>query len=592
MNTQASALESFSRLAVLIFFANFGIFLAFWLGTKLIVEVLLLSMLIICLLILIGKKNQISNLAYAVTTFTKGYFFYLLPPVALFAYQFLHIFTYPDWSWDSLWYHSPAAATWSRELNIETVHEDSFANSYPGGMAILQAILWHYEPIAPSQLINLIILSILTVAATLLVTYLGLGVKSQFAFLLCSMALPTVFSQSLTAYTDTQFGFLVFISITLTSIYLNDNSKSILFYGSLAFAGLACFLKYQGIALLLIVLLVGNFVNTRNLWKGRINLRNFSKFFLLSTLFGFCSLGWLIRNAFVFQNPIYPFDFSLGPFVLAEGKIGSPNEAFLNRESSLSSHSNNPLSFLEGFLHLTPNFVYDARNGGFGLLWPIFFSLAIVAAIKTKGIIRNLFFLSLILTMMSPANWWPRYQIHLALASIALAIFVCKFFRKSFHWFTPSLVVVSLLQLILFLPFLGPYPTFRAQPTSFQEIMHPWTSLDSVIQTLLVSRKPENVVYPELEVLRSEIPLKVAFWWNKPLILPLLGKNFRNEIQKIPGSKFDVGPFLQVNRPDYFVTREAQEPNFLPRNCRLIENERTGIYASKVYVCDWNSDSE
>lgn len=580
-----------SRLAILTFFANYGIFLAFWLGNELIVEVLLFSMMIVCSIYFIRLKNQTSDIASRAIKFTKKYFFYLMPLVGLFLYQFLHIFTYLDWSWDSLWYHSPAAATWSRELHLDTIYGDSFANSYPGGIEVLQAILWHYKPNAPSQLISLFVLSTLSVAATILVKYLGLGVKSQLAFLFCSMALPTVFSQSLTTYTDTQFGFLVFISIGLTSIYLMDKSKSILFFGSVAFAGLACFIKYQGIALLLLILLVGNFVNTQNLRGGRNTLRKLSNFFLLSMLFGFCSLGWLIKNIFRFQNPIYPFDFSLGPLALAKG-IGSPNEAFLNRESSLSGHSNNPLSFFESFLHLTPSFVYDARNGGFGLLWPIFFVVAIVAAVKTKGILRNLFVFSLILTMMSPANWWPRYQIHLALASIALAIFICQGRRKSFHWLIPSFTVASLLQLIIFLPFVGPYPTFRAQPTSFEEIVIPWESRDSVMQTLLISRPPTNVVYPELEVLHSEIPVKVAFWWNEPLILPLLGKSFRNEVQKIPGSKFDIKPFLQVNRPDYFVTRETLESDLLPANCRLIETQKMGIYASKVYKCVWISVSE
>jgi hypothetical protein len=318
-----------------------------------------------------------------------------------------------------------------------------------------------------------------------------------------------------------------------------------------------------------------------------IKIRLSQAFFLFAIFLSGCV--WEIKNWIIFGNPLYPFNLGLGPITLIQGPLGTPNSAFLDNESQLAGFQNSPLAFLQGALHVVPNFTYDARHGGFGFIWPVFLFTAIVLVIKSRGTFQRIFLASLLFTLITPANWWPRYEVHLFLAALVLFLHVATQQNRFKNIFLRLVILGSIFQLVIYLPFVGPYPNFYAQPHDLKSFKSPWENSQFANNLFSWPMNGQNEIAPELSEISNSSNQIVAFWWIEPLILPIMGKGSGNDLIEIKGAKAGIKYQLEKSEPDFFVTRQELLISELPSECIKIESVSMGIYGAKVYKCEWRN---
>jgi len=509
----------------------------------------------------------------------------------IFCFQLSNILKFQDWSWDGLWYHSPAARMWSEELDFSRLYSSSFANSYPGSSEIIQAIIWHFFPNAPSQLGSFFSYLIIIILIRNVFSGLGLHTKVADSAILVFIITPTMFSQPMTSYNDVIFGGVVFLNIVIGIKYF-ESGNMVFFAGALSLASVAASIKYQGIVLLglTLFLALSRYISTSKVaWTLRPTQEVKIRLSQVSLLFAIFLSGcvWEIKNWINFGNPLYPFNLGLGPITLIQGPLGTPNSAFLDNESELAGFQNSPLAFLQGALHIVPNFTYDARHGGFGFIWPIFLFTAIVLAIKSRGTFQRVFLISLVFTLITPANWWPRYEVHLFLAALVIFMHGATQMHRFKNLVLRLLTLGSLFQLVIYLPFVGPYPNFFAQPNDLESFKSPWVNSQFANNLFSWPKKGQLEIAPELSEISNSSQQIVAFWWVEPLILPIMGEGLGNDLIEIKGARREIKQQLKKHKPDFFVTRQELEINELPRECIKIEPVSVGIYGAKVYKCGW-----
>ena len=581
-------LRSVANLAIVLNILNVIIFLTFLIGEMKIARVIYSFFAVLGMLALwIYMRNFLHPKSSQIKIIS-------LQQVAIFAivcFQLSYILKFQDWSWDGLWYHSPAARIWSRELDFTNLYPSSFANSYPGSTATFQAIIWHFMPNAPSQIGNFLLFLVILILIRKLLLGLGMPSKIAESALLVFTITPTVFSQSMTSYNDVIFGAIAFVSISLGVKYYEYGDKNLLF-GALSLSSLAASVKYQGVVLFAFTLAflffrlksthkeIGNFPTKQETTFGFNGILALVAILLAGFI-------WEIKNWFNYGNPLYPFDFGVGPLVLVRGPLGSPNSAFLNNESALAGFQNSPLSFIQAAWHFTPNFTYDARQGGFGILWPFILLAAFVFLLKVRGSFQIILLASLLFTLITPANWWPRYQIHLFLAAITICFHMFSG-KSKFRDLSRKLVIsASVIQLLIYIPFVGPYPNFFPQPTNVESFKTPWENQEFTEELFSIPTNGQMPIAPELSVISKSEGKDIAFWWIEPLILPLLGTGDGNRITEITGTRNGIKKQIEKIRPKYFVTRQDLTKVEVPPECALKEVGVTGIYNAKIFECDW-----
>jgi hypothetical protein len=590
LKVQSDNLRSVANFAIVLNILNSLVFLTFFVGQTKLAHVEFSFLTVVGTLILFAK---IKRYKYGTSSLIRLISLQRVVIFAVVSFQLSNIFKFQEWSWDGLWYHSPAARTWSRQFDFTSLYPSSFANSYPGSTETFQAIIWHFIPNAPSQIGNYLLFILILILIRKLL--LGLGMPSRIAesALLVFMLTPTVFSQSLTSYNDVIFGSVVFLSIALSIKYHESGEKNI-FLGALSFSSIAASIKYQGVVLFAFIftILILRFISTRKK-SGTLPIEQKKAFgfkgILSIVLVLVTGFAWEIKNWLNYGNPLHPFDFGFGPLILINGKLGSPNTAFLNNESDLAGFSNSPLSFIEAAWHFIPNYTYDARHGGFGILWPLILSGAFIFSLKMRGTFQKIFLISILFTLITPANWWSRYQIHLFLAGLFVVIHVLSGKHRLKDLSLKLIISVTVFQLIIYAPFVGPYPIFFPQPTNFESFKTPWENPKFTDEFFSLPNDGQRSIAPELLEISEMEGKDIAFWWIEPLILPLMGTGEGNRLFEVTGSRAEIKEQLEGIRPNFFVTRQDLTKVEVPRECVPKKNEAIGIYYAKVFECEWNA---
>jgi hypothetical protein len=590
LQERTEKLRSVSNFAIALNLFNTIVFLCFAVGEARITYLVFCIFGILCFTLLF-KKAKKREIEFKDLKSIKRTSPQKVAIALIFCFQLSNILKFQDWSWDGLWYHSPAARLWSKELDFSSLYSSSFANSYPGSSEIFQATIWHFFPNAPSQLGSF--LSYLIIIILIRNVFLGLGLPAKVAdsALLVFIATPTMFSQPMTSYNDVIFGGVVFLNIVIGLKYF-ESGKLVFLVGALSLASVAASIKYQGIVLLGLTFFLALFksVVIRKVARTlRTNQENRIRLLHLPFLFVVFLSGcvWEIKNWINFGNPLYPFNLGLGPIILIQGPLGTPNSAFLDNESKLAGFENSPLAFLQGALHVVPNFIYDARHGGFGFFWPILLVTAIALAIRSRGPFQRIFLTSLLFTLITPANWWPRYEVHLFLGALVIFMYGATQKLRFKNLFLRLITLGSLFQLVIYLPFVGPYPNFFAQPHDLESLKSPWVNSQFANNVFSWPKNGQIEIAPELSEISNSSKQIVAFWWVEPLILPIMGVGSGNELIEIKGVRSEIKQQLEKIMPDFFVTRQELVISDLPNECIKIEPVSTGIYGAKVYKCEW-----
>ena len=139
---------------------------------------------------------------------------------------------------------------------------------------------------------------------------------------------------------------------------------------------------------------------------------------------------WYGRNIIDHANPIYPFQFQVGPVVLAHGPwrlanvLSNPsqyhNESNWVRVVRSWIHDATPLRGGSGF------YEYEERIGGFGIIWPYLMLPSIAAFVYFAARRRRDILFLLVLPIVAaflvqPYQWWSRFTMILpALGAVAL----------------------------------------------------------------------------------------------------------------------------------------------------------------------------
>lgn len=257
--------------------------------------------------LLIKEKMAILKFSWLLNLLAMSIFFWL-------AYNALSKL---DSSWDNLAYHYPFAARQAGIMAVEEVRLSHFLEELYKGVPqlaeLLQGYMWRITGLITTM--NFVALG--SLLAFIILSSMWLKLRF-WQLTLLSLSVPLILIHSISSYNDLINGSLIAMGIVgLFASIKNDRYDLKYYFGSVFPLMLAANVKYQALP---VVLFYTIFVIVVFLWQARDSLflgkkptALFYKFFLLTILLGGIGGFTLIKNFYLFQNPVYPLSVSVGP---------------------------------------------------------------------------------------------------------------------------------------------------------------------------------------------------------------------------------------------------------------------------------------
>lgn len=355
----------------------------------------------------------------------------------------------PPYAWDEIWYHLPPMANWYQQGAIAQLPEAlqwqdynplqvdanqlaldcsvafNWANVYPLNAelnALLTMVMLDNDMLADAAQLPYVLLGAL---ATLGLCRLA-GARLTTALLAAMLFLltPAVLAHLRVAYADASFAAMV-----ATTLYfflkwqIKLEAQYALLFGlatglmmgikstGLAFAGVFC----------LASLVYGLWQCQRQKIKCPQLCRQAGLFLLVMIATG---SFWYLRTWWLYGNPIYPVTVALPGWSLPG--LGSVDQLFMNHNTPDNYRGRSLLlNVLISWLELgEETYNYYSRTRGFGPFWA---ALALPALIPfTYNALKQrqtpviwMMGITLLLLLVQPAVWWPRYALYVVPVGLA-----------------------------------------------------------------------------------------------------------------------------------------------------------------------------
>ncbi len=339
----------------------------------------------------------------------------------------------PPYAWDALSYHLTTTAEWIQHGKLIVNPVSLCCANYPlnGELSFVwPGLLLGNDSLVDSVQIGFAALGALAVtgiARTVGCSRAGSAVAGSLYFLT-----PVILEQSSTNYVDIVFAssFVCGLFFILRFGLARTGRTAYLALAGLT-TGIALGAKGLGIPYAGILLAVLGAYLVYLLFRRRIawpvaagGLVTFVAALLLTGGY------WYARNVIDHGNPIWPFQFQVGPVVLAHGPwqlssvLSNPsqyhNESNWVRVIRSWVHDATPLRGGSGF------YEYEERIGGFGIIWPYLMLPSIAAFVYFAARRRREVLVLLVLPIVAaflvqPYQWWSRFTMILpALGAVAL----------------------------------------------------------------------------------------------------------------------------------------------------------------------------
>ncbi|HWE81788.1 MAG TPA: hypothetical protein VG265_09065, partial [Gaiellaceae bacterium] len=327
----------------------------------------------------------------------------------------------PPYAWDALSYHLTTTAEWIQHGRLIVNPVSLCCAHYPlnGELSFVwPGLLLGNDSLVDSVQIGFAALGALAVtgiARTVGISRAGSAVAGSLYFLT-----PVILEQSSTNYVDIVFASSFVCGLFFVSRFaLSQTARPAYLVLAGLTTGIALGAKglgipYSGILLVVLAAYLG-YLRFRGLIGRRVAVGGLAGFLAALVVTGGY---WYGRNIIDHGNPIYPFQFQVGPVVLAHGPWRLAN--VLSNPSQYHDESN-WVRVVRSWLHdATPLrggsgfYEYEERIGGFGIIWPWLMLPSLAAFVVFTGRRRRDILFLLVLPVVAafltqPYQWWSRF---------------------------------------------------------------------------------------------------------------------------------------------------------------------------------------
>ncbi len=339
-----------------------------------------------------------------------------------------HIYNFPTWSWDCVWYHKAKTNYLLQDQRLTWVPTHiSYINAYPQNTELISAwnsVFPHHTKFDDSPMVPTVLLGALAVAALCRRAKATPALSASLGAMW--IALPAVALEIHTTHADVSAG-----AFFIAAFYFATQRPfdSVAQFGTLLALGLYAGTKSTGLfhaALAAPYLLYC--IGRRFLYPGTVTRRRMVAELAGTLVLAFGLGGFTYcRNFILYRNPVWPVPVKIP--VLGWELPGAASNPF---EVALSPpFFGAPGAFETMVRHWflrSQNYFPDVREGAFGLLFPYCLLPALLIVCVSLPFGRNRFdrFALIVfagLTVVVPAAWWGRFTLGLPAAGlVALAI--------------------------------------------------------------------------------------------------------------------------------------------------------------------------
>lgn len=394
--------------------------------------------------IIINLKLRYNSLNKIYKTIVILFFIALVIKIAMLG--FLRVY-----DWDGLKYHLATLPNYIQDEYISMNETIIWSNTYPRNFEMLNMwILVFFRNSFLIKLPNFLIPFIGSLAAYDLLKRFKIDSNKALLGSFLFLTMPVFTSQMNTVYIDAALTMLIIIAVNNCLSYLENDDWLTLTVFAIAISILIG-IKFTALVYAGIIGIVFAIV----LWRKRGFLNLLTK---LIYVIPFLLIGsiWYIWDLIYFGNPLFPFGYSIGSFVLFKGLSVNDNivdtnaPVLYNGKSKIFQVFLSWLGIGDGWLDvLTPK--YDGRVGAFGILWIINVISAIILFIKSIINKDNIIYIvlvlcSIIMLIITPANWWARYVGYLSILGIIGLMWALTNGNKNIKKILNVIIIIMFLQ--------------------------------------------------------------------------------------------------------------------------------------------------
>ncbi len=401
----------------------------------------------------------------------KFSWFLNLLAISIFILLVFNALTKVDFAWDNLAYHLPFAA---RQAGLFTLEEFKLApglevlyQGVPQFAEILQGYLWRITGwITATNLVSLGgLLAFVALSATRL--------KLRFWQLtLLSLSVPLILIQSIASYNDLINGCLIAMGIVgLFASVERDQYTLKNYFWAMFPVMLAANVKYQALPVVVFyaIIMIAMFLWSarKNLFSGKKPTGHFYKFIVFTVLLGLIGGFTLMKNTYLYRNPVHPLSMHLGSIRLGSSASQMDYDVPLSEElKDVPRFSIYLISLSELYLwtdntgqlwgiggmpgNLQDNIFF--KLGGFFVanlvLWLMFLFVVLLYKRDRKMVFYSVFLLaSFLFAGFLPSSGLLRYWLFLPLIFILVVLLV---YEKVDDGQKMTKLLFNLLQLAIF----------------------------------------------------------------------------------------------------------------------------------------------
>ena len=363
-------------------------------------------------------------------------------------YLALVAYTMPPYSYDAVWYHLTAVASWIDAGHIAITPLEPVANVFPMNGEL--SFLWIGVLTKGDLLIDLPQIGFALLGALAVVSIARIaGVSRPGAVVAGSLYFltPIVLAQASTNYVDlvlpglflTGFAFLYRYTTTLTAGHRSEPGRErVLLLLAGAGVGLAAGAKSSGLAYAAIVFLtlaVNLLVAFR---RGRLGGRA-----ALGALTVFVvpviALGsfWYVRSWVEYGNPVEPVTVRIGGHTIFQGlpRYDDGTDGLDAQMPQEIADQPAALRPLVSWINEPTKYDYQQRIGGLGWQWLLLELPALVlllgyCVVKGRGLLANLLVPCVLIFLVTPAPWWSRLTIVLVAPGAVALVWLVEHLRS------------------------------------------------------------------------------------------------------------------------------------------------------------------
>lgn len=355
----------------------------------------------------------------------------------------------PPYAWDEIWYHLTPMAAWCKQEAITRLPEAVLWQGYdpdyvsPDQLALDFSIAYNWANVYPlntelSALWTMVLTGSDLLADAAQVPYVLLGVLTTFGLsrvggarqatsALAAMVFlltPMILIHLQVAYVDAAFAAMVATSLYLLLKWQKHPQTNYALLLGLAI-GLMMGIKSTGLAFAVVFSLAAIVYGT---WQCRHRKMSYRELYLQAGLvfLALFALGgfWYLRTWWFYGNPIYPVKIELLGWSLPG--MGSVSQLFMfhntpppYRERSII------LNILTSWLELgDESYNYHSRTRGLGPAWaalalPAILPFFFYAWRQRSAPVLWMVGVTVILLVIQPAVWWPRYILYVVPVGLA-----------------------------------------------------------------------------------------------------------------------------------------------------------------------------